>query len=97
VKSRATGRAVASIAVEVTAVELHEHFPVEQPPLDRIETETVKLVAAGGQSAVPQGLLMSCVARGGSVRLLIITGEQRMTNGQDRRKRFSSWTIEIKV
>lgn len=28
---------------------------------------------------------------------LIITGEQRVTTGQDQPKRWSSWTIEIKV
>jgi hypothetical protein len=40
---------------------------------------------------------MSFSAGGASVRRLIIAGGQRMTTGQDTRKRWSSWSIEIKV
>jgi hypothetical protein len=40
---------------------------------------------------------MSFSAKGASVSTPIFTGEQRMTAGQDEPKRWSSWTIEIKV
>jgi hypothetical protein len=40
---------------------------------------------------------MSFSARGASVSTTIVTEEQRMTTGQDKPKRWSSWTIEIKV
>jgi hypothetical protein len=40
---------------------------------------------------------MSFSAGGASVRRPIIIGGQRMTTGQDKPKRWSNWTIEIKV
>jgi hypothetical protein len=40
---------------------------------------------------------MSFSAGGANVSHPIITGGQRMTTGQDKPKRFSTWTIEIKV
>jgi hypothetical protein len=40
---------------------------------------------------------MSFSASGANLSRSIITGGQRMTTGQDMPKRWSSWTIEIKV
>jgi hypothetical protein len=40
---------------------------------------------------------MSFSAKRANVSTQIVTGEQRMTTGKDEPKRWSSWTIEIKV
>src|SRR5205823_1307074 len=57
----------------------------------------VELVATSGHSALSQGSLMSFSASGTSVSRPIITGGRCMTTRQDKPKRWSSWTIEIKV